>query len=166
MRLTRKLFELATEVATLSSAERSFLIRAFARAPFEAAELRRRGLRGVVRSLGSRRFAPRGAPVDVARAERLVRAAFRYGPGRVAGPDDGRCLPESITQYALHLRTGPEPRLVIGVRRGDDGDGAGWLVSAHAWVEEEGGARRAPEFAPLFWISPRGVGGAMAGALE
>lgn len=153
----RKLFERATELRTLTPAERRFLVKAWIAAPFVEAVLGAVGLERVLATLERRRFAPRGERIDVERGERLVRAAFRYGPAKSG------CLPESIVQYALHLRTGPEPRLVIGVRKvqGDarDENEPKTELGAHAWIEELAGARRLPEFAPILTLSPRGRSG-------
>lgn len=93
---------------------------------------------------------PRSSGVDVERAELLVKRAF------VAAASDGACLPRAAVQYVVHRALGPEPRLVVGVSRGEAARGAelDWIVAAHAWVEARGGPRREPSFTPILAVTP------------
>lgn len=94
--------------------------------------------------------------IGVERGERLVRAAFR------ASASPGACLEQSIVQYLLHRRFGPEARLVVGVARdratpSDAGVPASAPdLRAHAWVEEVGRERAEPGFERILVLSPRG----------
>lgn len=67
------------------------------------------------------------AGVTIEQTERAVRWAFRAQPWL-----QGRCLQRSLVQLALLRRVGANARLVIGVRRPTDADGA---IDAHAWLE-------------------------------
>ncbi len=90
-----------------------------------------------------------GAPeIDIPAGARLIRKAFR------AAPTAGACLHHALVQYLLHLRVGPEPRLVVGVRRGTARLGTGWVPDAHAWVEDAGVPDGQADFSPLFALTP------------
>lgn len=92
-----------------------------------------------------------GLRIGVARGEELVRWAFVGA----AIETKTSCLPRAVVQYLLHQAFGPEPRLVIGVARGEGPPASGldWGLGAHAWVEERGGATREPSFAPILTLS-------------
>ncbi|HTJ84484.1 MAG TPA: lasso peptide biosynthesis B2 protein [Polyangiaceae bacterium] len=145
----------ASALLSLTWEERRFLAAAWALAPWASLAIRRRGLRAVLARLETMRdrSADGGSaspPIDVARAEYLVRAAFRRTHA------DPRCLPQSVVQYVLQLRWGPTPRLVVGVV--EDKSARDLDRFAHAWVEAEAGPRREPSFAPILELTPtRGV---------
>lgn len=156
----RKLFERAAKLARLSRDERAFLARAWLLAPIAVMSLRLWGFERVLAHLERRRFAPSRRPIGVERGEALVRAAFRGGLATSS------CLPESIVQYALHLETGPEPKLVIGVRKERPRTSLLEGMAAHAWIEEAEGSRREPDFAPILWLTPSGRSGSAAGIVR
>lgn len=89
-----------------------------------------------------------GSSVGVVRGEALLRKAFRVAPAR------GACLDHAVVQYLLHRWLGPEPRLVVGVKRRAAAEPASWVVDAHAWVEEAGGPPREEAFRPLLALTP------------
>lgn len=70
--------------------------------------------------------------ISVEEGERLVRAAYSAHFVR------GRCLPQSVLQYALHRLDGAPVRFVIGIRREPQ-----TRLDAHAWIESEGETRNA-----------------------
>ncbi len=79
-------------------------------------------------------------PVAVSEGGALVGGVFR---AHVVG---GTCLPRSVVQYLVHRRDGVPARLVVGVRRQDEGP----AIEAHAWVEAGEGGTGDHRFAPLF----------------
>jgi hypothetical protein len=131
---------------------RRFAARAWLGAPLVQASLATAGFRRTLRLItwfgsGS---APR-RPVGPEEGASLVAGAFRLQLGKLG---KGACLPQALLQYALHRRDGVPVRLVVGVRRPDDGR----ALSAHAWVEAEPRGERSPiaraarpaRFTPLF----------------
>lgn len=125
---------------------RRFAARAWLGAPLVQASLATAGFRRTLRLITwfGRGSAPR-RPVGPEEGASLVAGAFRLQLGK------GACLPQALLQYALHRRDGVPVRLVVGVRRPDDGR----PLSAHAWVEAEPrgervAASRSARFTPLF----------------
>jgi hypothetical protein len=85
---------------------------------------------------------PPAAQDEVARAARLVQAAWRHGPL------DPHCLTQSLTLWWLLRRRGIDSDIRIGVRK------VGEELEAHAWVEWSGTAltdhpQVSRKFAPL-----------------
>jgi hypothetical protein len=161
--VTAKVLRDARRFISYAPVEQAFIVGALAAAPVVALTLHAFGLR---RTLGwARRASALSArrdpskPLDVERGEQLVRRAFAYTPV------SGGCLPESIVQYLLHTRFGPEPRLVVGVRRERGADPSlhddhGWKLGAHAWVEAAHGPERLPELTRMLTLTnAEGVSG-------
>lgn len=132
------------------ASERGFLVAGWLLAPVISFGIRQVGFSKMVHLLvplpASARVLSSG--VSVERAEALLKRAFHVAPGA------GDCLPRAVVQYLLHLRVGPEPRFVIGVRKGAPTGHAAWTPDAHAWVEAVGSPRE-PEFQPILAVSPR-----------
>lgn len=161
----RGAFEALSRAAALSGGARAFFAGAWLLSPVVSGLLHSLGTSRLltlltdVPSFGARAGVGPDA-VDVVQGERLVRAAF----ARQLLPVPRGCLPESITQYLLHSIGGPEPKLVIGVRRNGLGerlaarspDALDWTLAAHAWVEADAGPARSAEFAPILSVSRRG----------
>jgi len=144
------LLQAARRFAALRPEERRFAARAWLAAPVVRASLAVIGLKATLRWVEAARPAVmRGnaeAPVGVATGGALVGSAFRAHVGGVAG---GQCLPRSVVQYLLHGRDGVPARLVVGVKRSDQGT----AIEAHAWVEAQvSGRGRVAEdgFEPLY----------------
>ncbi len=127
------------------------MLGAWVLAPFVSFALDRMGfarLLEVLAPLPSRTaMRPDRGAVGIERGATLLRQAFR------ASATSGACLHHAVVQYLLHLRFGPEPRLVIGVRRGTT---TPWTPDAHAWVEAAEGGGREDGFRPLLALTPTG----------
>jgi len=153
VQFSRKLFDYAADFAALASAEKRFLVAAWFLAPIVSATLERLGFDRVLGELPVVGERQRGS-VGVERGEDLVRIAFRRHVLLRGG-----CLPESITQYALHILFGPTPKLVVGVKRDESiphkDRRLDWMLGAHAWVENDAGPSREPTFAPIVAVSAR-----------
>ena len=131
------MWEKLRRFSALDGEARGMFLRAVVALPVISRSLRRRGFQATRASL-SKRLSPAESlhSRDTARIEttvRMVRAAARYGIGRVS------CLEESLTLWWLLARQGIASELRIGVRKERE------AFEAHAWVEREGVALNEPE---------------------
>ena len=124
MRLLRRFW-------ALSSVEKHALMRAVPLMVVVRIGLRLFPFRTVARAV--LRVSPRKAraqPLDPSVRDAVgwaVVQANRAVPGR------GACLPEALAAHVLLSRSGFDPQMQMGGRRGEDGQ-----LKAHAWIEEEG----------------------------
>lgn len=145
----RRWMSRAAELARLPLPERRFFLGALMLARPVSFAVEELGFPRVLRWLErTQRNAPSSGGVGARQGEELVRLAFR-----IAAPDKA-CLERALTQYLVHCRVGPAPRLVLGVEKRVDARSRGWDLGAHAWVEESTGPGRAGEFEPILTLSP------------
>jgi hypothetical protein len=124
-------WNLLQRYSALSRMERRLFVRASLLLPVLRASLRFAGFRRtqslldrwLPKETGNSSAGNRTAPETIAATARMVRAAGRYGPGRVT------CLEESLALWWLLGRQGIFAQLRIGIRKQVE------TFEAHAWVE-------------------------------
>jgi hypothetical protein len=135
---------LLRRLRAMPGAERRDLLAGAWRLPLAHLCMRLLGIRRSQRLLGRLRSGPGGADSEADPWRRRALALRRVG-ARLPGV---HCLSRSLCLWCWMRRRGLEPRLRIGVRRGDGG-----VIESHSWVELGGlPVDEAPEVVAQFRV--------------